>query len=1479
MDKMAKAARILAALDECGLEVWRDVESLRLGPSVAVPDHLIASIRDSKPELLRLLDRRTHEQGRPLSSGQTALWLLQRIDPLSAAYNLSYSMSLEANASAERWNDALERVVVRHPILRSTFGERDGEPRSWPTADTPSLEFIRVEDEAAAVRAAADRAAKPFVMEEGPPWSVLVIQYQETQKVVWVVHHLLADLSSLAILGRALLDEVTGDSFEHGVDDRFFSYVHENRVWLRSDEAQRSRAFWKRKFERPVPPLDLFAAPRPQKQSFVGGAHHSRVSPELTNAIRRAARAANVTPSALVLSAYCALLHRLGDVEDLVVGVPASGARRHGSREVGSFANAVPVRVQPESSTPFSEFVSCVVESTTEALDHQRFPFVEVVECVNPPRDPSRSPLFQVMYTWGDARKQAGAGARVDRELSRQQGAPTDLFLVVQAEDDELWLTWTFATEVVSADAVAAMDEQLRGIIEAVIENPALRLGELPIATARDQRWWAELNATNVAKPRGETIVSAFERQVRANPTETALVEGGSPTTYGELDASSLCWAKALKAMGIGRGDRVGLCLRGRSTLVRAILAVLRVGAAYVPIDPDLPNRRRRLIGSDAELSLVIGEGPEVGSLLECGVEVVAPFELDERQSPDLELIGPTPADLAYLIYTSGSTGRPKGVMVSHANVDNLFVGLDERIGTGPGNRWLAVTTVSFDISVLELLWTLCRGATVVLAPPQGTRSIRGTRQRARSDRGPLRWSLFYFATESSEPSAQATDPYALLRAGAAFADDSGFDAVWVPERHFHEFGGAYPNPSLIAASLASTTKNIQLRAGSVVLPLHDPIRVAEEWAVVDRLSNGRAGIAFASGWQVDDFVLAPDQYAARRQNLLARVDIVRRLWRGESISRTNGVGESVEVSAHPRPSNPIPLWLTAAGSRDTFERAGQNGFRVLTHLLGQNLEELAQKLELYREASRASGHGDGHVTLMLHTFIGDSAETAETYFEEPFKDYLRSSAGLMKQLAASSGLDLERNQALVVDKAYERYRAGSTLLGTVSNRLEMLSSLYANGVDEVACLVDFGIPHDVVVGGFQRLKKLKEASARFVTAPASSKASDSTLEELITEEKITHLQVTPSLARMLISSDRGRAAMCGIDTLLVGGDTLSESLSDELHKLDGPKVFNMYGPTEATVWSGVETCRGEEGRVGPPLANQRFYVIDRAGALAPTGVPGELCIAGDGVAVGYFRRPKLTAERFLPEINFPKRRMYRTGDQVRVRFDGKIDFLGRNDHQVKVRGHRIELGEIERTLEMLPDVEQSAVVAVDTVDGERELCAFVVNTEGDLDVPSARGHLLAQLPGAMVPPRIIPLEEFPLTFNHKIDRLSLARRAVELRRSPFLSDAPKSGMEAELASIWKDLLHIDSIPPGANFFEIGGHSVMAAKMAAEIERRGLGRVELVDIFSHPTLEALSLEVGRDAAKASVSQPRGDGRRAQRQRAALQAHKRRRRAR
>ncbi len=579
-------------------------------------------------------------------------------------------------------------------------------------------------------------------------------------------------------------------------------------------------------------------------------------------------------------------------------------------------------------------------------------------------------------------------------------------------------------------------------------------------------------------------------------------------------------------------------------------------------------------------------------------------------------------------------------------------------------------------------------------------------------------------------------------------------------------------------------------------------------------------------------------------------------MWRGEAVEFPVAGDKTFAATTQPRPvSKELPIWVTTAGNPETWREAGKIGANVLTHLLGQSIDEVAGKIKLYHDALREAGHdpADFTVTLMLHTYVARDREQARAVAREPMKDYLRSAAGLIKQYAWAfpafkkpqgisnpmeidlRSLSTEETEA-ILDFAFQRYFEDSGLFGTVEDCLARVEQLKRIGVAEVACLIDYGIAPEQVMEALYPLAEVLRRS----NAGAGVAEDDFSIAAQIIRHGVTHLQCTPSMARMIAMNEDARAALAQVKTLLLGGEALPGALVGDLQKATGAHIENMYGPTETTIWSTTQTASAEESvvNIGRPIANTQAYVLDDAMQPVPIGTAGELWLGGDGVARGYWQRPDLTAERFRPDpFTGGDARIYRTGDLVRWRSDGALDFLGRTDHQVKLRGFRIELGEIEAVLEAQPGITQAVVMAREDTPGDLRLVAYLIGTASET---ALRPALAARLPEHMMPAHFVTLDAMPLTPNRKVDRKALpAPRAAVPAQEAFI--APETGVEAQIAAIWSRVLGVPKIGARDNFFALGGHSLLAVQAHREIkDTLKTTKLSITDIFRFPTLAALS---------------------------------------
>ena len=1059
----------------------------------AAVDRLAASAPD---DALRPLPAR---DGLPLSFAQERMWFLHQLDPASPAYNMAFVRRVRGPLDAAALRAALGRVVARHEALRATVRATDAGPvhAIRPPAPVP----LPVDDlgalptherEARADALCAQEAERPFDLARGPLLRARLLRLAPDDHLLLLcVHHVAFDERSWEVVLKEISScyhdlaegrepALAPPALQHG----------DHAAWQRrrfeEGAMEAHLEAWRARLEG-VPPLELPAdRPRPARPTFRGGHARFTLPAPVAARLDAIAREHGATPFMVLLAAFEAFLHRRSGQEDFAVAAPHAG--REDARladVVGLFVNTLALRADLRGDPTFRELVERAKATCVDAYAHADAPFEKVVERLHPDRAHG-APLAQVFLSLQeDGDGDGDADALGDGRMVPTPTAKFDLSLFASRRGGALDCILECSADLFDDGTAARMAVQMETLLAGVAEAPDARVSALPILPESERALLAAWNATDApfdATPVHERVAAQAARA----PDAVAVEQGGKRLTYAQLDARASVLAQRLRAAGAGPGALVGVCLERSPDLVAALLAVLKTGAAYVPMDPAYPPARLRAMAEDARLSLYVTQRALLARLPEGAAAVLADEDEDARGAAD------APKDaalegLAYVIYTSGSTGRPKGVAVPHDALANLLEAMRRELDVRPGDRWLAVTTVSFDIAALELYLPLLCGATVVLA--------------ARDE---------------------AADPRAL----AALAADA------------------------------------------------------------------------------------------------------------------------------------------------------------------------------------------------------------------------------------------------------------------------------------------------------------------------------------------TLLQATPATWRMLVESGwEGSARL----RALCGGEALPPDLAHRLRRRVGA-LWNVYGPTETTIWSTAHRVERDEPRVpiGRPLANTRVHVLDARGEPCPVGVPGELCIGGAGVARGYLGQPDLTAQRFIPDPFLPGERVYRTGDLVRWRADGALDFLGRLDRQVKVRGFRIEPAEVEAALRAHPDVREAAAVAREDTPGDARLVAYVVPRDPARapDAAELRAFLRERLPEHMVPTSLVALVALPLTPNGKVDARALpapdAAQAAQAARV-----APRDATEEAVAALWRDLLRVEDVGVTDDFFALGGHSLLATRLSTRL-RSALGvDVPLRDLFAAPTVEAQARLV--DARRAPAPAGRAPG--------------------
>ena len=1119
-ERAARAARMapetleedrpLAGLDSlAALELKNAVEG-DLGVSLSVASLLAgASLRRLAGEVLEGLTGGTAGEPLtaaaeppaelPLSHGQRALWFLDRLAPGEAAYVIAGAARVSGEIDPEALRRALRRLADLHPALRTTFAAPGGEPVQRVHAELPPE--VRIVDalgwtEGEIAARAREEAFRPFDLEAGPLLRAVVFSRPGEPVLLLAVHHLVADFASLALLLRQLAELLREPEKPLAAPAvRYSDFVDWQRRRLAGKEGERLWGYWRERLSGPLPDLTLPTdRPRPPVQTWAGDTAWSTLDGDLTRRLRELARGEGATLQALLLAAFHALLQRYSGQDDLLVGCPVSG--RTGPKLadlVGYLVNVVVARGDLSGDPAFREHLARVRRSMLDALEHQDYPFPLLAERLQPARDPSRSPLFQVMLSFqkaagpGDLAALAvedpetgvGLGAlRLKPLRLARRPAQLDLTLEIAEAGDRLSLALRFNADLFDAATAERALGHFAVLLAGAAERPESALSALPLLTAAESRQLLDAWNDTAAPPVWEEgcVHRLFEAQADRAPEAVAVEDEAGSVTYAGLERRANQLAHYLRRLGVGPEVRVGLAVDRSREMMVGLLGTLKAGGAYLPLDPSYPPERLAFMLEDSGVRIVLTQERLAASLPAGSGEVLLRLDSDWEGTAGLEAASRPapwagPKNLAYTIYTSGSTGRPKGVLLEHAAVVNFLSAMSVRPGLGAEDVLLSVTTLSFDIAVLELFLPLAVG--------------------------------------------------------------------------------------------------------------------------------GRVAIA----------------------------------------------------------------------SRETA--------------------------------------GDG---------------------------------------------------------------------------------------------------------------------ARLVAALARTGA--------------TAMQATPATWRLLLES--GWEGQAGLK-ILCGGEALPRPLADAL-LARGREVWNVYGPTETTIWSAAGRVEAGSAPVdlGAPIDNTTLYVVDRRLQPVPVLVPGELLIGGDGVARGYHGRPDLTADRFVPDpFGLPGARLYRTGDLVRRLADGTVQFLGRVDHQVKVRGHRIELGEIEARLAAHPAVREAVVLAREDRPGDQRLVAYAI-ARGELPAAAElKGWLRERLPEPMVPGIFVFLDAWPLTPNGKVDRRALPapRRAASPEAAAPL---PAGGLEAAIAEVWREVLGVETVGLKDNFFDLGGHSLLLARVHARLQEALGVSLTMVDLLRHPTVGALA---------------------------------------
>ncbi|MEW6302842.1 MAG: amino acid adenylation domain-containing protein [Verrucomicrobiota bacterium] len=698
---------------------------------------------DIKPAALtHTAESRDH----PLSFPQERLWFIEQLEPGQPFNNIPMAIRLEGALDVGALERAFNELVRRHGTLRTSFKASNGRPIA--AVLTPFLVNVANMDlnglsiqerEPLIGKAMAEEAARPFDLESGQLLRVQLLRLGDREHILlFTTHHIACDGWSMGVLSRELssLYEAFVNLRPSPLPQLNFDYAdfaRWQRASLRGEALEKLLDYWKGRLPGARTALDLPTdRPRPPVQTYHGGIKYFSLPAGLSGPLRRVAQRENATLFMVLLAAFEVLLQRYTGQEDLLIGSPVAGRTRVETESlVGLFLNTLVLRGDLSGDPAFRELLQRVRATTLDALEHQDVPFEKLVDELKPERDLSRSPLFQVMFVLQNEPLRALelAGLKLTPLPVHSGTAKFELTLSLEEGPEGLSGYVEFNTDLFDTDTITRLIGHYQALLEGVIADLEARVSELPLLTYTEQRQLlVEWNATDVTYPAHKCVHQLISEQVARTPDATAVVFDEVQLTYRELDLRANALAYELQALGVGPDVRVAICVKRSLEMTVGLLAILKAGGCYVPLDPTYPQERLTFMLQDSKAPvLFIQEGLQAQFKFELPnlkllcldaprqTHVARDAALQSRIAPPVTT---SPDNLAYVIYTSGSTGKPKGVMVTHRNVVNFFTGMDKVLGTKPG-VWLALTSISFDISVLELFWTLSRGFKVVIQPDE----------------------------------------------------------------------------------------------------------------------------------------------------------------------------------------------------------------------------------------------------------------------------------------------------------------------------------------------------------------------------------------------------------------------------------------------------------------------------------------------------------------------------------------------------------------------------------------------------------------------------------------------------------------------------------------------------------------------------------------------------------------------------------------
>ncbi|MET9831649.1 amino acid adenylation domain-containing protein [Streptomyces sp. NPDC006385] len=1432
------------------------------------------------------IPRRPAQERPPLSFAQRRLWFLDQMVPGSPAYNVPMSFRLRGPLRREVLQRAVDEIVHRHESLRTVLPSEDGEPwqRILPRADVP-VEFVDLTADPGALDAlVAEAARRPFDLAAGPLLRVTLYRLEPELHVVLLnAHHVVVDGWSLGLFWQELL--TLYQAFSEGRPSPlpelriqyadFSAWQHDH---LSGERLEQQLAYWRRQLGDGTEPLELpFDRPRPPVQNFEGSDLRTVFPASLRSALTALCKRERVNLFTVLLGALNVLLHRYTGQDDIAVGSPVTN-RTHLDIEqlIGFFVNTLVYKTSLSGEPDFREVLRRVHEVVNGAHQHQEVPFEAVVETLQPERYLSQNPLFQVSFSYLPARRLVSDGDLSVEAIEgvRNGTSKFDLWISVVDRDRDFLVEVEYNSAVFDEETVQRLMDAYRLVLEAVSEDCALGVADVPIVPSADLVRFEREDGPPSHRPPAAFLHELFEARVAEAPNAVAVTHDGSHLTYRELDGMANALAHRLRDLGAGPGTLVGLCAERSADLVVGILGILKSGAAYLPIDAAYPSERISYLLSDSGARLVVAQ-PHVADGLS-GHDttlVLLDGQTDEQtppRAPDAR-----PDDPAYVIYTSGSTGLPKGVLVSHANVVRLFSSTEEWFGFGRADTWTLFHAFTFDFSVWELWGALLHGGRLVVVPHWVSRSPEAFYELLRDERVTVLNQTPLAFRHLSDVERGALCLRLVIFGGEEL--DVRALRPWF-ERH----GDAVPrlvNMYGITETTVHVTYRPLTRADLDRAAAHSPIgrplpdlrvRVLDRYGrpspvgVRGELYVGGAGVSLGylnrPELTEERFLRDADGTRWYRSGDLVRWTSDGELeYLGRADDQVKIRGHRIELgeveaalAAHPAVGEAVVLAREESGS----------GTRQLVAYLVPDArageEDSTRGTEWQAVFDRVYGEDEALDTVTDDFHIGgwDSSLDGRRLPEEHMREWVDTTVERILALRPRRVLEIGCGTGLLLSRVaphcetYHGTDISATALDHVRSRLVEPRAdlahvrLHQGAADDLSAFT--GNQFDLIVVNSVVQYFPDAAYLRDVLAKALPLVADG---GAVFVGDVRHLALLETFHTDVELHQPGADAL---SPERLRARVRRRIAQDQELVLD-PDFFLAVQQEEPRLVSVSTQLR--RGTHDNEMTRYRYDAVLRVGAAEhPPAVPESRVEWAEGTDVLAVAEKRLRAEpdRTLAVLGVPNSRLPGSRHGIhpdewwqlaeRVGCTATVDWMPhRTDGSYAVV--LAPNGEEHRWSAVAPHAPQL---------GWKELASDpVFNKWARAVVPLLRSHLKERLPDYMLPTAYVPLRKYPVNVNGKLDRAALPEPVFEAPAGESAATEGRTPTERALAEVWTEVLGVEPIGAGSNFFELGGDSIHSIRVVAKARDRDLDLTPQM-IFQHGTLAELAAAVDAQSAEADA---------------------------